>query len=107
MSYHFRYRIGYTFIFQMYYNCIDYSAALCDRYQCLCVGIVQYIKNAADSKKREEGRNFMVYGVVSIFVIVSMWGLVGFLRNTFLVEQGRCFYLEPLNSNLHNNPLDS
>lgn len=54
-------------------------------------GIVQYIKNAADSKKREEGRNFMVYGVVSIFVIVSMWGLVGFLRNTFFGGTGAVF----------------
>lgn len=52
-------------------------------------GIVQYIKNAADSKKREEGRNFMIYGVVSIFVIVSMWGLVGFLRNTFSLGNGQ------------------
>ncbi len=54
-------------------------------------GIVQYIKNAADSKKREEGRNFMIYGVVSIFVIVSMWGLVGFLRNTFFGGTGAVF----------------
>lgn len=52
-------------------------------------GIVQYIKNAADAKKREEGRNFMIYGVVSIFVIVSMWGLVGFLRNTFSIGNGQ------------------
>ncbi len=59
-------------------------------------GIIKYIRNAEDSKKREEGRNFMIYGIVSIFVIVSMWGLVGFLRNTFFPNSaGQIFIPAP------------
>ncbi len=59
-------------------------------------GVIKYIRNAEDSKKREEGRNFMIYGIVSIFVIVSMWGLVGFLRNTFFPNSaGQIFIPAP------------
>lgn len=46
-------------------------------------GVIQYLRNSADSKKREEGRSFMIYGIVSLFVMISIWGLVGFLGNTF------------------------
>lgn len=46
-------------------------------------GVIQYLRNSSDSKKREEGRSFMIYGIVSLFVMISIWGLVGFLGNTF------------------------
>ncbi len=49
-------------------------------------GVIQYLKNTTDPKKREEGRNFMIYGIVSLFVMISIWGLVGFLVNTFGVS---------------------
>jgi hypothetical protein len=46
-------------------------------------GVVQYILNADDSTKRSEGRSFIVWGLVALFVIVSVWGLVAVLQNTF------------------------
>lgn len=45
-------------------------------------GVVQYIMNAGDEKAREVGRNKMVYGIIGLFVIVSMWGLVQFVGDT-------------------------
>lgn len=47
------------------------------------VGVIKYISNGDDSTKREEGRNFIIYGLVGLFVIVSVWGLVGVLQGTF------------------------
>jgi hypothetical protein len=47
------------------------------------VGVVKYINGGDDSTKREEGRNFIIYGIVGLFVIVSVWGLVGILQGTF------------------------
>ena len=46
-------------------------------------GVIRYIANANDSAKREEGRNFMIWGIIGIFVIVSIWGLVELLAGTF------------------------
>ena len=35
-------------------------------------------------EKRKNARNTMVYGIIFIFVMVSVWGLVAILNNTFL-----------------------
>ena len=47
------------------------------------IGVIKYIAGADDSAKRTEGRNFMIYGLVALFVMVSVWGLVGVLQGTF------------------------
>jgi len=46
-------------------------------------GVGQYMLNANDSTKREEGRKFMIWGIISLFVIVSIWGLIKLLTGTF------------------------
>ncbi|MDQ5969104.1 MAG: hypothetical protein QG579_261 [Patescibacteria group bacterium] len=50
------------------------------------IGVIKYIANGDDSGKREEGRNFILYGLVGLFVLVSVWGLVGVLQGTFGLE---------------------
>ena len=45
-------------------------------------GVVKFIKNADDSTAREEGRKFIVWGIVSLVVIVSLWALVSYLLET-------------------------
>ena len=30
----------------------------------------------------------MIYGVIALFVMVSVWGLVGLIGNTFGIQQG-------------------
>ena len=46
-------------------------------------GAGKFIKNAEDTKAREEGKNFMIYGIIGLFVIVAFWGIVTALINTF------------------------
>jgi len=46
-------------------------------------GVMVFIKNAEDQTKRAEGRQRMIWGVVALFVMVSVWGLVQILTNTF------------------------
>ena len=46
-------------------------------------GVAKYIKGAEDEKGRTEGRQFMLYGIIALFVMVSVIGLVNVLRNTF------------------------
>ncbi len=51
-------------------------------------GVVQFIGNADNEEKRKKGREFMVWGIVSLFLIVSVWGIVHILTNTFGVSFG-------------------
>lgn len=49
-------------------------------------GVLKFIMNAEDSTKREEGRNFIIWGLVGLFVMVSIWGIVNILNSTFGVS---------------------
>lgn len=49
-------------------------------------GVVQFIAHADNEEKRTQGRNFMVYGIISLFVMVTIWGLVNVLSNTFGIK---------------------
>ena len=51
-------------------------------------GIVKYISSGADSTKRKEGAALVFYGVIGLFVMISVWGLVSFLTNTFFGSSG-------------------
>ena len=51
-------------------------------------GLANYILSAGDEEKKGEGRNQMIYGVIALFVMAAVWGLVGVLSNTFGVDQG-------------------
>lgn len=45
-------------------------------------GVVKYVIAGDGSDDREEGRWFMIYGIVGLFVMVSVWGLVGLVSNS-------------------------
>ena len=47
-------------------------------------GLAKYISSAGDSSKIEEGRNIMIYGTIGLFVMVSLWGILRILSETFL-----------------------
>lgn len=48
------------------------------------IGIIKYFLNPDNEEKRKEGKTFMLWGLIGLFVIVSIWGLVGILSGTFL-----------------------
>ena len=45
-------------------------------------GVIKFIR-AEDSTKIEEGKQFMLWGVIAIAVVFSIWGLVAVLQKTF------------------------
>lgn len=52
-------------------------------------GIVTTWVAGGDPEKRKKGRDFVLYGLLGLFVIVSTWGLVALLANTFgLPDEG-------------------
>ena len=51
-------------------------------------GLAKFIFAAGDESKKEEGKRVMVWGVIALFVMVSVWGLVFFIGNALGVGQG-------------------
>jgi len=51
-------------------------------------GVAKYILNAADATKRKEGNAMMLYGIIALFVMLSIWGLVALLGGTFGINVG-------------------
>ena len=50
-------------------------------------GLAKYILNASDEEKKKEGRAIMIWGIIALFVIVSVWGLVRVIGNTFNIDR--------------------
>lgn len=51
-------------------------------------GLMKFIFAAGDEEKKEEGKNVMIYGVIALFVMVAVWGLVGFIASALNVQTG-------------------
>lgn len=49
-------------------------------------GVLKYVRPSSDEKQREEGRKMMFYGIIALFVMVSVWGLVRVLAGTFVFD---------------------
>ena len=49
-------------------------------------GVFKFVASGDDEEKRAAGRFMMINGVIAIFVMVSIWGLVAFLDSTFELE---------------------
>jgi CDP-diglyceride synthetase len=50
-------------------------------------GIAQYIV-AKDSDKQKDARMIIIYGVIVLFAMVAIWGLVDVLASTFGIDSG-------------------
>lgn len=49
-------------------------------------GVAKYIWTQGDSK--EDGKKIMIWGIVALFVMSSVWGLVAFLQSELLGGPG-------------------
>lgn len=67
------------------------------------VGIVRFMFSVGDETKRKEGKTMMIYGIIGLFVMVSVWGLVNLLSNTFDLDDRLPDNL-PSFSNQNNSP---
>jgi len=47
-------------------------------------GLAKFIFNAGDEEARHAGRGIMIYGIIALFVMVAVWGLVGLIGKTFI-----------------------
>lgn len=48
-------------------------------------GVIKYVI-ASDSKEKDEGKKFLMWGIIGLFVMVSVWGIVGLVSNSLGLE---------------------
>lgn len=46
-------------------------------------GLVKYIWAAGDGDAQKQGKSIMVAGIIGLFLMVGIWGVIGILENTF------------------------
>jgi len=46
-------------------------------------GVVKFITAAGDTEKIKEAKDYIIYGILGLFVLVAFWGLVAILVHTF------------------------
>ena len=49
-------------------------------------GLATYILNQGNEKKKEGGREIMIWGIVALFIMVSVWGIINVVRDTFSID---------------------
>ena len=50
-------------------------------------GLAQYILSSGNEETKAQGRNMMIWGVIALFVMASVWGLVAFIGNALGIDQ--------------------
>lgn len=50
-------------------------------------GVFGYIRHAAEEEKRGEARMFVLWGVIGVFAMVSIWGFISILVNTLPLKR--------------------
>ncbi len=61
-------------------------------------GMAKFILAAGDAKEIVAGKQFMIYGVLALFVLVSFWGIMNFLSAQFGFNTTGSFPFLPTNS---------
>lgn len=46
-------------------------------------GLAMFILAAGDKDKKDKGKAVMVWGVIALFIMVSVWGIISVVRETF------------------------
>ncbi|MDB5204596.1 MAG: hypothetical protein JWP09_624 [Candidatus Taylorbacteria bacterium] len=46
-------------------------------------GVIKFVSSGDNEEARQGGRNMMLFGIISLFVMVSIWGFVNILSKSF------------------------
>lgn len=46
-------------------------------------GLMRFVFNAGDESAKESGRRLMINGIIALFVMASIWGIVNFIAAQF------------------------
>ncbi len=71
----------YAFILKMFQYATVIIIALAVLY--FLFGVFNYVTKGGEAEGRQEAIKMIIGGIVAIFVMISVWGLVSILTNTF------------------------
>ena len=46
-------------------------------------GVARFIKAAGNEKEIKDSKNLLIWGIVGLFILVTIWGIISFLRGEF------------------------
>ena len=46
-------------------------------------GLVEFLWNSRSGKPDEAGKSHMIYGVIGMLIMASVWGIIGVINDTF------------------------
>jgi len=49
-------------------------------------GMVEFIANPTDPTKKKKGTDHMMYGILGLLIMVSIWGIVGVVTKTLKLD---------------------
>lgn len=49
-------------------------------------GIMLFVLNGNDERKRAEGKQWIKWSIIALFVMLTLWGIVGVLTDTFNIS---------------------
>lgn len=58
-------------------------------------GVARFIRAAGNEKEIKDSKNLLIWGVVGVFVLVSIWGIIAFLQNEFGFQSSSGFPFIP------------
>lgn len=44
-------------------------------------GVFTYVRQSSDSASRTDGANHILYSTIGLFIMISVWGIIGLLQN--------------------------
>lgn len=51
-------------------------------------GLVKYLFAQGNEDSKTDGKKIMLWGIVALFVMVSIWGIIRVIADTFNIQQG-------------------
>lgn len=49
-------------------------------------GLVKYISSTSDESSKLDGKNLMIWGMIALFVMVALWGILGWFQDQLGLE---------------------
>ncbi len=50
------------------------------------IGVLRFVANGADEEARKKGKDFMIWGIIAMAVMVSIWGLVRLITGSLHLD---------------------
>ncbi len=45
------------------------------------IGVARYIKSSGSEKDTKDSKNLLIWGVVGMFILVTIWGIISFIKS--------------------------